>query len=75
MRFIVLSILTCAVCAGAVLPGEVLVSSPKLVEPSAEAGIWYLADTPTGYFYLADRRALPSLAPYRIWHDDPETST
>jgi photosystem II stability/assembly factor-like uncharacterized protein len=75
MKFIAVLILTCAACAGAVLPGELLVSSPNLVEPSGEAGVWYLAETPSGYFYLADRRALPLLAPYRIWHDDPETST
>jgi len=75
MKFIALLILTYAACAGAVLPGELLVSSPNLVEPSGEAGIWYLAETPAGYFYLADRRALPRLAPYRIWDDDPETST
>ncbi len=75
MKSFTLLILTCAACAWAVLPGELLVSSPRLVEPSAEAGIWYLAETPAGYFYLADRRALPSLEPYRVWHDDPETST
>jgi photosystem II stability/assembly factor-like uncharacterized protein len=75
MRFFSCIFLACAVSAGAVLPGEFLVSTPKLVEPSAEAGIWYLADSPAGYLYLADRRALPRLAPYRIWHDDPETST
>ncbi|NIT34963.1 MAG: M20/M25/M40 family metallo-hydrolase [candidate division Zixibacteria bacterium] len=75
MRTITFSILVCAACAGAVLPGEFLVSSPKLVEPSGEAGIWYLAASPVGHLYLADGRALPRLAPYRVWHDDPETST
>ncbi len=75
MRYISLFILACAPCVWAILPGELLVSSPNLVEPSVEAGIWYLAESPAGYLYLADRRALPSLAPYRVWHDDPETST
>lgn len=75
MRTIALLILICAAGAGAILPGELLVASPKLVETSSEAGIWYLADSPAGYLYLADRRALPRLEPYRVWHDDPETST
>ncbi len=75
MRIFACLILAWAVSAAAVLPGEFLVSSPKLVEPSGEAGVWYLAASPAGYLYLADARALPRLAPYRIWHDDPETST
>jgi photosystem II stability/assembly factor-like uncharacterized protein len=75
MRTITFSILICFAAAGAILPGELLVASPELVESSSEAGIWYLADSPAGYLYLADRRALPQLGPYRIWHDDPETST
>jgi photosystem II stability/assembly factor-like uncharacterized protein len=75
MRIFTCLVLAWAVSAAAVLPGEFLVSSPKLVEPSGEAGIWYLAASPAGYLYLADARALSLLAPYRIWHDDPETST
>jgi hypothetical protein len=75
MRKIALSILIFAAGAGAILPGGLPVASPKLVETSSEAGIWYLAESPAGYLYLADRRALPRLAPCRVWHDDPETST
>jgi photosystem II stability/assembly factor-like uncharacterized protein len=75
MRILACLVLAAASGAAAFLPGEFLVSSPKLVETSAEEGVWYLAASPAGQLYLADERALPRLAPYRIWHDDPETST
>ncbi|MGD8718064.1 MAG: M20/M25/M40 family metallo-hydrolase [Candidatus Zixiibacteriota bacterium] len=75
MRIIAAVVIFAAAAAGAALPGEFLVSSPKLVEASAEAGLWYLAESPAGHLYLAEGRALPALAPYRVLHDDPETSS
>jgi photosystem II stability/assembly factor-like uncharacterized protein len=75
MKTLACLIVAAAAGAAAFLPGEYLVSSPKLVETSAAEGVWYLAPSPAGYLYLADERALPGLAPYRLWHDDPETST
>ncbi len=75
MRILACLVLAAAAGAAAFLPGEYLVSSPKLVETSADEGVWYLAASPAGYLYLAEGRALPRLAPYRVLHDDPETST
>jgi photosystem II stability/assembly factor-like uncharacterized protein len=52
-----------------------LVTSPKSVETSAERGLWFLGTSPAGNLYLAERRGLSALAPYTVWHDDPETAT
>ena len=75
MKTLTCLILAAATGAAAFLPGEYLVSSPKLIETSVAEGVWYLAPSAAGHLYLADERALSGLAPYRIWHDDPETST
>jgi photosystem II stability/assembly factor-like uncharacterized protein len=75
MRIVACFILAAATGAAALLPGEYLLSSPKMIETSPADGIWYLSPSPAGHLYLADERALGRLAPYRILHDDPETST
>jgi photosystem II stability/assembly factor-like uncharacterized protein len=75
MRILACLILAAATGAAAFLPGEYLLSSPKVMETSVAEGVWYLSPSPAGHLYLADGRALGRLAPYRILHDDPETST
>ena len=75
MRILACIILAAATGAAALLPGEYLLSSPKMIETSPAEGVWYLSPSPAGHLYLADERALARLAPYRVWHDDPETST
>jgi len=74
MRILIALTLLAAAAGAATLPGDFLVASPRLVDGSAEAGLWYLAPSPGGHLYLADQRGLAALGSYRVLHDDPETS-
>jgi photosystem II stability/assembly factor-like uncharacterized protein len=72
---LILAAAAVAAAAGAArLPGDVLVASPKAVEAVPGEGVWFLANSPAGYLYLARLNALPRLAPYRVLHREPETA-